>query len=93
MHVHARINVSVSELLVFVNHPAVDCIRSNSSSLVDRSIQVAAENDITSMHEAVDIFTATNLLDCPGHIESYGSNSHIGFVPYHEYHYKNASRV
>ena len=26
---------------------------------------MAAENDITSMHEAVDIFTATNLLDCP----------------------------
>ena len=26
---------------------------------------MAAENDITSMHEAVDIFTATNLLNCP----------------------------
>ena len=26
-------------------------------------------------------------------IESYGSNSHIGFVPYHEYHFKNASRI
>ena len=26
-------------------------------------------------------------------IESYGSNTHIGFVPYHEYHFKNATRV